>query len=88
MLGLLPTPEYTPQHPVLSKRQIAIPQPALKRQFSKNHVLGFGRKPFINGSKGEGQTPSRGRGLQGRKKHQRPCCRFFHFKDGILPPRR
>jgi hypothetical protein len=65
---------------------MAILQSISKVYSQKNHVSGSGRKPFINGSKGEGQTPSRGRGLQGRKRRQRPCCRFFLLKAASCRP--
>jgi hypothetical protein len=51
------------------------------------------RKPFINGSRGEGQPPARGRGPSGRKKRKRPCLRFFPFRaascrPASIPPQR
>jgi hypothetical protein len=43
--------------------------------------------PSFNGSKGEGQPPSRGRGPEGRKKRKRPCLRFFPGRSASYLPR-
>jgi hypothetical protein len=42
--------------------------------------------PSLNGSKGEGQPPSRGRGPGGRKKRKPPCLRFFLFRAASCRP--
>jgi hypothetical protein len=45
-----------------------------------------GRKPFINGSKGEEHPPARGRGMKG-KKNTGVHADIFFVTVGFLPPR-
>jgi hypothetical protein len=65
---------------------MAIPQPALKRQFLKNHVSGFGRKPFINGSKGEGQPTAVAVGSKEEKSANVHVVAFFNQKTVSYRP--
>jgi hypothetical protein len=70
-----------PGFPLYQDTRLGLLSPVITLRF-----IPSGRKPFINGSKGEGQPPARGRGPRGRKKRKRPCLRFFLCRSASCLP--